>query len=109
MTAVEKAGSKIVSTVPREEQLTRHGKNPYERQKGDTDEYADFRIRMQDKSYQEMYKLRPSIAEFPNAICRNRGLHQFNVRGMMKAKAVVLLQVLAYNLTRMQNLGFLAA
>ncbi len=61
---------------------------------------------MKDEGYQVMYKQRPSIAEFPNAVCRNRGLLQFNVRGLVKAKAVVLLHVLAYNLTRMMNLQF---
>lgn len=109
VTEVEKAGSKVVSTVPRTEQLAQHGKDAHERQKGDTDQYANFRARMQDEEYQRMYKLRPSIAEFPNAVCRNRGLQQFNVRGMVKAKAVVLLHVLAYNLTRMLNLGIIAS
>ncbi len=108
VTAVEKTGCKVVSTVPRTEQLAKHGKNAHERQKGDTDEYANFRERMQDEYYQAMYKQRPSIAEYPNAVCRNRGLQQFNVRGMVKAKAVMLLHVLAYNLTRMMNLQFLA-
>jgi transposase len=106
VTAVEENGTKVVSTVPRTEQLAKHGKDAHERQKGDTDQYANFRARMKDADYKKMYKLRPSIAEYPNAVCRNRGLQQFNVRGMVKAKAVVLLHVLAYNLTRMLNLGF---
>jgi transposase len=109
VTAVEKAGSEVVSTVPRTEQLAKHGKDAHQRQKGDTDEYANFRTRMQNKEYQEMYKLRPSIAEFPNAVCRNRGLQQFNVRGIVKAKAVVLLHALAFNLTRMLNLRIIAS
>lgn len=109
VTEVEKAGSKVVSTVPRTEQLAKHGKNSHERQKGDTDEYANFRSRMQEEEYQKMYKRRPSIAEYPNAVCRNRGLQQFNVRGMVKAKAVVLLHALAYNLTRMLKLGIIAS
>lgn len=109
VTAVEKTGSKVVSTVPRAEQLAKHGKDAHERQKGDTEEYANFRARMQEEEYQKMYKQRPSIAEYPNAVCRNRGLQQFNVRGMVKAKAVVLLYVLAYNLTRMVNLGINAS
>lgn len=106
VTSVEDAGSKVVSTVPRAEQLTKHGKNPHERQSGDTDAYATFRQRMNEQRYQDLYKMRPSIAEYPNAICRNRGLQQFNVRGKLKAKAVVLLQVLAYNLTRITSLGY---
>lgn len=105
VTAVEKAGTKVVSTVPRAEQLAKHGKDAHERQKGDTDEYANFRARMLEEEYQTMYKRRPSLAEFPNAVCRNRGLQQFNVRGIVKVTAVVLLHVLAFNLTRMQQLG----
>jgi hypothetical protein len=108
VTGVEKAGSKVVSTVPRIEQLAKHGKNANERQKGDTDEYANFRARMKEAEYQEMYKQRPSIAEFPNAVCRNRNLHQFKVRGIVKAKAEALLHALAYNLTRLLNLRVFA-
>ncbi len=67
VTSVEKASSKVVSSVPRAEQLAKHGKNANERQKDDTDEYANFRERMKDEGYQVMYKQRPSIAEFPNA------------------------------------------
>lgn len=107
VTLVEQAGTKVVSTIPRCEQLANHGKNAYERQKGDTDEYANFRARMSEEQYKEMYKQRPSIAEFPNAECRNRGLQQFNVRGLVKAKSVALLHAISFNLNRMLNLGFI--
>jgi transposase len=108
VTAVELAGTEVVSSVPRSEQLARHGKDPHARQKGDTDQYAAFRARMAAPEYQKLYRLRPSIAEFPNADCRNRGLRQFRVRGLIKAKAVVLWHALAFNFTRMLNLGALA-
>ena len=107
VTAVESAGTEVVSTVPRFEQLEKHGKDPHARQKGDTDEYARFRARMKNPEYQELYKQRPSIAEFPNADCRNRNLRQFRVRGLVKVKAVVLWHALAFNLMRMLNLGAL--
>ena len=105
VTAVETAGTEVVSTVPRSEQLEKHGKDPYARQKGDTDQYANFRARMAKPEYQELYRLRPSIAEFPNADCRNRNLRQFRVRGLVKAKAVALWYALAFNFTRTLNLG----
>jgi len=41
--SVEAAGSEVVSTVPRSEQLEKHGKDPHARQKGDSDEYVNFR------------------------------------------------------------------
>lgn len=105
--AVERGGSKVVSTVPRSEQLEKHGKDPHGRQKGDSDEYAAFRSRMSEEEYKELYKKRPSVAEFPNADCRNRGLRQFRVRGLAKVKAVALWHALAFNFTRMVNLEVL--
>lgn len=107
VTNVESAGTEVVSSVPRSEQLEKHGKDPHARQKGDTDEYANFRARMAKDEYKELYKLRPSIAEFPNADCRNRNLQQFRVRGLIKVKAVALWHALAFNFTRMLNLGVL--
>ena len=91
--------------MPREEQLAKHGKNAHERQKGDTDEYVAFRQRMTEQENIELCKLRPSVAEFPNAVCRNRGLQQFNVRGLVKTKAVALWHAVAFNFTRMVHLG----
>lgn len=107
VTTVEIAGTKVVSTVPRSEQLIKHGKDPHARQKGDSDQYAEFRARMAEPDYQELYKWRPSIAEFPNADCRNRNLRQFRVRGLVKVKAVALWHAMAFNFTRMLNLGAL--
>jgi len=102
---VESAGTEVVSTVPRSEQLEKHGKDPHARQKGDSDEYAKFRERMAKEEYKDLYKKRPSVAEFPNADCRNRNLRQFRVRGLVKVKAVALWHALAFNFTRMTNLG----
>jgi transposase len=108
VTVAETAGTKIVSTIPRAEQLEKHGKDPHSRQRHDTDEYVQFRARMADPEYQQLYKLRPSIAEFPNADCRNRNLRQFRVRGLVKVKAVALWSALAFNFMRMIRLGALA-
>jgi transposase len=107
VTTVEAAGTKVVSTIPRSEQLEKHGKDPHARQKGDTDEYANFRERMAKEEYKDLYKTRPSVAEFPNADCRNRNLRQFPVRGLAKVKAVALWHALAFNFMRMLNLGVL--
>ena len=107
VTAVEIAGTEVVSAVPRSEQLEKHGKDPHARQKGDTDQYASFRARMAKPEYKDLYRLRPSIAEFPNADCRNRNLRQFRVRGLVKVKAVALWHALAFNFLRMINLGAL--
>jgi transposase len=105
VTAVEKQGSQVVATVPREEQLAKHGKNAHKRQPGDTDEYVAFRTRMTQPENIQLCKQRPSVAEFPNAVCRNRNLQQFNVRGLVKMKAVALWHAVAFNFTRMVCLG----
>jgi hypothetical protein len=108
VTAVELAGTEVVAAIPRSEQLKKHGKDPHARQKGDTDQYASFRARMAEAEYKDLHRLRPSMAEFPNADCRNRNLRQFRVRGLMKVKAVALWHALAFNFLRMLNLGALA-
>ncbi len=100
VTTAETGGTKVISTVPRADELKHNGKDPHERQRGDTDAYVTFRQRMAEPAYQELYKTRPSIAEFPNADCRNRNLRQFRVRGLVKVKAVVLWYVLAFNFLR---------
>lgn len=105
---VEQAQTKVISSVPRADQLRRQGKDPHSRQGNDSDEFAAFRERMGTTEYQDLYRLRPSIAEFPNADCRNRGLQQFRVRGLVKAKAVALWHALAFNLMRMVNLEVIA-
>jgi transposase len=104
VTVAESRGTQVVSTIPRADQLERHGKDPYARQRRDTDEYVQFRARMAQPAYQTLYKSRPSIAEFPNADCRNRNLRQFRVRGLVKAKAVALWHALAFNFLRLMAL-----
>lgn len=102
---LELAGTKVISTIPRASVLENHGKDPHARQRRDRDAYAEFRSRMKQPEYQALYKLRPSIAEFPNADCRNRNLRQFRVRGLVKVKAVVLWHALAFNFCRILSLG----
>ena len=83
------------------------GKNPYAKKPKDSQAMADFRARMGTKDAQEIYSKRASIAEFSNAECRNRGLSQFRVRGLIKAKAQVFWHVLAHNFNRFINLDYL--
>jgi len=104
VTEAQTSGTNVVSTVPRAEVLEQHGKDPHARQRRDTDEYAVFRARMTEPEYQKLYKTRPSIAEFPNADCRNRNLRQFRVRGLVKVKAVALWHALAFNFLRLIRL-----
>ena len=66
----------------------------------DSKAIADWRRRMGTEEAKEIYKERAATAECVNALARNRGLRQFLVRGLQKAKAIVLWHALAHNLMR---------
>ena len=107
ITQAEAAGTKVYGPLPNEQKQLDSGKDPYARKARDTEEMAGFRSRMGTPEAKAIYQQRPSIAEFPNADCRNRGLHQFRVRGCVKAKAQTMWHVLVYNFFRMKHLGIL--
>jgi len=104
VTELEKSNTRVYAPVHGEESMRKRGKDPYVRQKRDTDESYQFRQRMATDEAKELYQKRPSIAEFANAEFRNRGLIQFRVRGLRKVKAVALWHAIAFNLMRMINL-----
>jgi len=66
---------------------------------------AKWRERMATDAAKALYKERAATAECVNAQARNRGLQQMPVRGLAKAKCVVLLYVLAHNLMRTVKLA----
>ena len=107
ITQVEKSGSKVAAPMNHDERITKRDGDPYARRARDTDEMAAFRQRMATDEAKEIYKKRPSIAELPNAECRNRGLHQFRVRGLKKVRTVSLWYAITYNLMRMRSLGLI--
>ena len=78
----------------------REGTSQYKARPTDKKHVARWRERMGTPAAQEKYKQR-SKTEFPNATSRNRGLHQFLVRGLEKVKTVVKWYVLIHNLLRM--------
>lgn len=57
----------------------------------------------------DLYVWRGASVECANAQLRRRGLHRFNVCGMVKARAVLLWHALAHNLMRMRSLGLAPA
>jgi transposase len=65
---------------------------------------VEWRQRMATPEAKEIYKQRAATAECVNALARNRGLQRFNVRGLAKARAIVLWYVLAHNLMRSVSL-----
>ncbi len=100
ITKLEAAGTKVYMPVKGAYKKIKEGKDPYVPQKGDNEEMAQWRARMGTDEGKEIYKQRTATAEFPNACCRNKGLQQFNVRGLVKVKAVTLLYALAHNIQR---------
>jgi hypothetical protein len=98
--AAESKGTRVLAPVPRAEEEAAKGKDPYARREGDTDGVAEWRARMATEEAKAEYKDRASTAEWANAQARNRGLRQFLVRGLAKAKSVCLWFALAHNLTR---------
>jgi transposase len=90
----------VVFAPPKEvERQQQQGKDPYAPKRLDSPEVAAWRQRMGTPEAQEKYKQRGKC-EWSNAQCRNRGLHQFVVRGLQRVKAAVLWYVLVQNLFR---------
>ena len=109
ITKLEGHGTVVLAPIPMKSSMEKKGTDPHARQPRDTDEMAAYRARMGTEEAKDRFKLRSSIAEFPNADCRNRGLKQFVVRGLRRAKGQAMLHVHAYNFMRFLNLGFLNA
>lgn len=105
--AVESHGTTVYSPVKAAKNKSKKGVDPYARMKGDSETIASWRKRMGTEAAQAIYKLRSSIAEFPNAVFRNNGLRQFGVRGLVKVKSTTLWQVLSYDISRILSLNWL--
>lgn len=89
--------------APRDKQRDRHQRLP-----GDSKALGQWRERMGTDEAKQIYKERAASIECTNAHLRNRGLQRFNVRGLSKARAVLLWHALAHNLKRMMamNIAF---
>lgn len=72
----------------------------------DSPALGQWRERMGTDAAKLIYKHRAASIECTNAHLRNRGLQRFNVRGLNKARAVLLWHALAHNLKRMMALNF---
>ena len=107
ITAVEERGSRVAAPMTHEDRITKRGGDPHARRAHDTDAMFAFRQRMTTENSKAILKQRPSIAEFPNAECRNRGLHQFRVRGLEKVRTATLWYAITFNFMRMLHLGVL--
>ena len=87
--------------APKDKQRDRYAPLP-----GDSQALSQWRQRMGTDAAKLVYKERAASIECTNAHLRNRGLQRFNVRGLVKARAVLLWHALAHNLKRMMALNF---
>lgn len=70
---------------------------------------GEWRTRMRTAPAQTVYRERAATSECVNALARMRGLRQFVVRGVPKARAIVLWFALAHNLIRAASLRYALA
>lgn len=101
----EDSGIRILSPIREEEKKLAKGKDPYARNRQDTDGSAMWRARMGTAEAKEEYKDRASTAEWVNAQARNRGMRQFRVRGIEKVRSSSLWYALAHNISQMKLFG----
>jgi ribosomal protein L34 len=107
ITTVEQRGSQVAAPMTHAERIEKRGGDPHAPRTTDNEQMAAFRERMRTDEAKAVLRKRPSIAEFPNAECRNRGLNQFRVRGLAKVRVVALWHALTFNFLRMLSLNVL--
>ncbi len=94
------------AVVPPPKSRHRPDVDPCAPRETDSPVIAGLRQLMSTPDGQTLYRRRAASVECANAQLRRRGLWQFKVRGLVKARAVLLWHALAHNLMRMTNLGF---
>ena len=99
-------GGTVYAPVPQPRDPAR---DPYQPLPSDPDAIAQWRARMGTEAAKVIYKERAATSECVNALARNRGLRHFLVRGLQKARAVLLWFALAHNLMRAVTLRRAAA
>lgn len=97
-------GYKVYVPVKKEQQLQAKGEDPFAPRPDESPELTEWRTRMGTEEAKTIYKDRAATAECVNALARQRGLYQFNVRGSVKTRAVGLWHALAHNLQRWATL-----
>ena len=74
--------------------------DPYEPRPNDSPAVAAWRERMKTDEAKKIYKQRAATAELVNAQARGHGLLRFLVRGINKARSVMLLLAITHNMRR---------
>ena len=95
---IERMAEQTIDIYTPEKQRPGNPETP--RRRKDSPAIAAWRVRMNSDEGQAIYKQRASTAEWVNAMARNRGLQQFNVRGLAKVTTVATWFALAHNVHR---------
>jgi transposase len=95
-------GTQIYAPVAKPKDTTR---DPYVPLSTDSPRIAQWRQRMGTAEAKEIYKQRAATVECVNAQARNRGLQRLLVRGLDKARAILLWFAIAHNVVRSLSLG----
>jgi transposase len=103
ITAAGQKGVTVYSPIPNLYNI-KSEKKPEEVLPSDSPEVAEWKQRMVTEEAKEKYKGRAATVEWANALLRNRGLHRLLVRGLKKARSVLLWFALAHNLMQGLNL-----
>ncbi len=100
--ALAERGTDVIGPVrpPRNKQ-----QDPYEPRPTDSPAVAAWRKRMKTEYAKSVYKQRGATAELVNAQARGHGLLRFLVRGLNKARSVMLLLAITHNMRRGWVLG----
>lgn len=97
-------GVTVYTPIPTRQPSQRNPHRPEEVLPTDSPAVAEWKRRMVTDEAQAKYKDRAATVEWANALLRQRGLQRLLVRGLQKARAVLLWFVLAHNLMQTINL-----
>ena len=104
ITAAATQGVTVYTPLPDRQPSLRNPHLPEEVLPTDTPPVAEWKLRMVTDEAKTKYKDRAATVEWANALLRQRGLQRLLVRGLKKARAVLLWFVLAHNLMQTINL-----
>jgi transposase len=96
--AAENHACTVYAPLKDEEKQRAKGTDPHAPKKGDSVAVAAWRARMGTDAAKAIYRLRCKTAEWVNALARNRGLWQMQVRGQRKCRTVAVMYAIAHNL-----------
>jgi transposase len=100
---LEAKGIRLYSPIPASYNQS-SPKRPEEILPSDGPGVRAWKERMVTEEAKQKYKQRAATVEWANALARNRGLYRLLVRGIKKARAVLLWYALAHNLMQALNL-----